>query len=91
MTDEDKPDTTESDFDDLLRYKLIKDMSKEELIDEIVAEWKKNLEEENITGLKARVISMRLDHVKDRMLKEAGLKGHNTFGGIHVEEDDSNE
>jgi len=81
----------DSDFEDLLR-KPIKDMSKEELVDEIVADWRTKLIEEDITNLKKNVIGGRVESLQKRLLKEAGLKiepGHWPFSGPKLLEDDN--
>jgi hypothetical protein len=63
---------------------IISEMSKEDLITELTEQWKKDMME-----LKRMVISVRMHHIQDRMMKEAGLKVTTGFMGFpKIEEDD---
>jgi len=85
------PQMTDSgnDFDDLLKYKLIREMTKDELIAEMNESWTAELMKQDISHLKQQVIGLRLNTVKDRMLNEAGLKKEAGFLGFprYVEDD----
>lgn len=78
----DCPRHAPSDFDDLLKYKLIRDMSKEELVAELNESWTKELLKQDIGYLKSQVIQNRLMVVKDRMLREAGMRTEPGFLGF---------
>lgn len=83
---------SDDDYNDLLR-KSIKDMTKEELVEEIVIDWRSKLMKEDTIELKKNVITLRTAALQNRLLKEAGLKlehTHNLLGTQHrlVEEDD---
>lgn len=83
---------TGNDFDDLLKYKLIREMSKEELIAELIDTTREHLEKHDISDLKAQVINGRMASVHERMLREAGLKQERGFMGFpRMVEDEENE
>jgi hypothetical protein len=70
--------------------KIISEMTREELIDEVAAHQRSLLEaEENVMQLRSYVASIRVQAAKERILKEAGLKETGgIFGGITVADDD---
>lgn len=87
MTDE-----TEEPFT-VYGFALIGDMSKEELIGELVSQWRKDLSEKDMIELKKMVIAVRMHHIQDRMIQEAGLKQTPGFLGFPTltEENDDGE
>lgn len=82
---------TDDNFD-LAGIQLISDMSNEDLIDELVVDWRKELTKKGSMELKQMVISVRILRIKDRMIREAGLKQSPGFLGFPtITEDDSDE
>lgn len=84
---------TDDQFDDLLKYKIIREMSKEELVEEILNHYRSHLMDHDTTDLKKTVIANRVEAVQNRLLTEAGLKiekneGRWPFRGPKVVEDD---
>lgn len=61
---------------------FIGEMSKEELISELTDAWRKHLESREMTDLKREVIQLRLAHVRQAMIAEAGLKEGPGFLGF---------
>lgn len=74
----------------MIGFKIIKEMSKEELIDEILAGQRKELEEKELLELKSIVIEFRVLHTREALTKEAGLKRQDgPFGSSITTEDES--
>lgn len=70
--------------------KFIGEMSKEELIEELIEAYRTSCAKREMTDLKHEVIQLRMAIVRDNMLKEAGLKAtHGPLGMMSIEEDDS--
>lgn len=79
-------DTT--DAMDAMGFKLIGEMTKEELVAEVVEEWRRDVNSKEITELKELVVRIRMAHIQQRMLKEAGLSIRTGILGIpHVTEE----
>lgn len=71
-----------------MAFNIIGEMTKEELIEEILANQRETLESHDIGNLKGLVVNMRLESVKQRLIEEAGLKvTPGLFGGIMEEKD----
>lgn len=71
-----------------LGIKIIGEMSKEELIDELVAAQRKSWEGREMTDLKREVIHLRMTIIQESMIKEAGLKAEHGMLGMQIVEDD---
>lgn len=67
---------------EIVGSKLIGLMTKDELIDELLAHQRAEFEEQNITDLKAMVVNSRMEGYRNRLLAEAGLKTVPGFMGI---------
>lgn len=78
---------------DLSGIRLIGEMSKDDIIEELISQWRKDLTEKDMMELKKMVIAVRMHHIQDRMIKEAGLKQTPGFLGFPTltEENDDNE
>lgn len=78
------------DFDlDRVNFKLIKEMGKSEVIEEIIESFRGELNKKEFSELKETLVRIRVDTYKTRTLKEAGLKEQagGFLGGIqYVEE-----
>lgn len=80
-----------SDFD-LSGIRLIGEMSKDDIIEELTTAWRKDLSKKDITELKQMIIAVRIQRIQDRMIEEAGLVKHTGFLGTHFhEKDEENE
>lgn len=69
-------------------FKLIKDMTKEELIKELTDEFMLELDRHTETELKAMVMHSRLNNMKKKLLKEAGFKEETGLLGNRIVEDE---
>ena len=73
----------------MLGFAIIKDMSREDLIDEIIAGHRDKLEKLNTDQLKATVVNCRLDAVRASLIEESGLgKKVDSLGFLSGLEDD---
>lgn len=68
-------------------FKLIREMSRAEMIDELAAHQRGQLEAQDTSTLRSYVASARLDAYKKRLMAEAGLRETGLFGGLTVVED----
>lgn len=59
--------------DPMFGMRIIKEMTEEELIEELLYWQRKELEKMNQKSLRANVVNVRLQTVKNRMLDEANL------------------
>lgn len=74
---------------DLSGISLIGEMSKEDLIEELTAQWRSDLSTKDMKELKQMVIMVRIQNIKERMIKEAGLKlSSGVFGFPTLTEED---
>lgn len=69
-------------------FGFIKEMDKDELIEEILAHQKMLLEKMEVTQLKATVIDIRVAAVRERLTTEAGITVTPGIFGASVEEND---
>lgn len=67
---------------DMMRFKLIKEMSKAELIEELIAGWRIQLTEETPDNLKRAVIKYRTGAVQQRLIAEAELEPTGLYGEL---------
>lgn len=67
--------------------KIISEMSKEEIVDELTAHWRSELMGKDMTELKKMVIGQRIHSIEERMIKEAGLVAHRGIFGTHLHEE----
>lgn len=77
--------------DELRGFEFLKDMTREQLIDEIVVGQRELMQESSMDNLRANVIDLRVKHYKDRLCSEAGLIGSTLFGYIAAPDDDGTE
>lgn len=78
----------------MIGFKIISEMTPEELIDEIISNYRETLQECGMTSLRAKVVELRLTSVRNSLLDEAGLKTGrtNAFGLTEIiDVDDDNE
>lgn len=69
-------------------FKLIREMSRAEMIDELAVHQRGQLEAQDTPTLRSYVASARLDAYKKRLMAEAGLRETGgLFGGLTVVED----
>lgn len=64
-----------ADADTAKGFKLIRDMTKAELIEEILAEQREFLLKAELDQLRLRVVQFRLHDVQQRLLAESGIDG----------------
>ena len=77
-----------------MNIKIIREMTKKELIDEILSEQKEHLEDQSIEALKATVIDIRLQLVKKRLVEESDMEEVSRFFGgsfVRPKQDDDDE
>lgn len=74
----------------MIGLKIIKEMSREELIEEIIAVNRAKLEQEDMVTLKSCVANNRIASYRDSLMREAGLRETGTFLGNSVVTDDEN-
>ncbi len=74
----------------LTGFKLIKEMTKAELIDEIILINRGRLEKDDEVTLRTYVANNRIAQYREKLMTEAGLKETGTFMGnsIVAEDDD---
>jgi hypothetical protein len=72
-------------------FNFIKEMSKEELIDEIITHQRTIMQESTLENLRANVVDLRVKNYKDRLCNEAGLVGNGIFGYAVKDEEDEEE
>lgn len=65
--------------------KVIGEMSKEDLIDELIIGYRERMAEQSVKELKNNVISMRMDGIRNRLYNEAGFKPAQTILGGLIE------
>lgn len=65
-------------------FSIIGEMSKEQLIDEIVEHQRKAMRLLEIEQLKAHVIDFRMAETRKRLEEEAGIRVHHGILGTHV-------
>lgn len=73
MTDANEPELNLPDDLTVKQFQVIRDLSKEELIDEILADFRLDLQKQSEEELRHNVMHTRLDAVRKRMLVEAGF------------------
>lgn len=61
------------DNEELTGFILLKEASREALIDEILAHQRKIMQDTDINNLRANVIDLRVKEYRDRLTNEAGL------------------
>lgn len=74
---------------DATSFKIIKEMSKEDMISEIVSDYTSELLKESIDDLRHRIVHLRRSNYTDRLMREAGFNpddppcnsGYRIFGG----------
>lgn len=77
-------------MDDVIGFKLIGEMSREELIEELVSYQRKILLAQDDACLRAYIVNNRLERTKERLMREAGLKEQRTgIFSSYVEDDHS--
>ncbi len=64
--------------------KIIREMSKEEIIDELMEAQRVAMIKRELGDLKAELISYRLAVVRKRMIEEAGMEEHQGAWGSHL-------
>lgn len=72
----------------MMGFKIIGEMSREELVDEIMLFQRKIMEEQPTNDLKALIIDFRLAETRKRLEKEAGIKIQQGLLHRHIEEDE---
>lgn len=75
---------------DAIGIKPIKEMTREELIYEIIEVNRIGLEGQSMGQLKAGVAQLRLSDYKERLLKEAGIK-EGPIGMLVIDEEEDND
>jgi len=74
---------------DITGFAIIKDMCKEDLIDEILANQRKHLLTCEVADLKGSVVAYRVERYKESLISEAGIKvTPGIFGSAKVEDED---
>lgn len=74
---------------DVRGLKFLKTMTKDELIEEILAYQKATLEGLDISQLKAHVVDFRSTAFRNQLVEEAGMRVElNMFGHIQLEDKD---
>ena len=63
-------------------FKIIREMTKEELIEEILIAQKEHLERQEINDLKQAVITVRTHQTQHRLMEEADLEQPRGFLGM---------
>lgn len=74
---------------DATSFKIIKEMSKEDMVSEIVSDYTNDLMKESIEELRHRIVHLRRSNYTDRLMREAGFNpddppcngGYRIFGG----------
>ena len=75
--------------DDVGGFKIIGEMSTEELMEELIAAWRVELSKMDSVVIKRQVIALRMSKIRERMIREAGLKETPGFLGFPtITEDD---
>lgn len=73
----------------LTGFQFVKDMTKEQLIDEIAAHHRRLMDGMELNTLRANVVSLRVEEYKKRMMDEAGLEpGPMGMYAVKEEDDD---
>lgn len=68
-------------------FAVIKEMTKEEMIDEILAGQRARMMEESLPQVRAMVVNYRLDSIKRTLIAEAGLK-ESSLGSLYTDTED---
>ncbi len=74
--------------EELVGFDFLKNMTKEQLIDEIVFHQRRLMAQSSMENLRANVIDYRVKAYKDRLCDEAGLIGGGVFGYAVKDDDD---
>lgn len=72
----------------MIGFKIISEMSKEELVEEILETNRAKLNALDMTNLKASVINLRMDAYRENLAREAGLTIHNGVMGSYLADPD---
>jgi len=74
----------------MMGFKIIGEMTREELVDEIMHFQRRIMEEQDTADLKSLIIDFRLAETRKRLEKEAGIKITQGLLGRTIQEDDDN-
>lgn len=72
----------------MMGFEFIKEMPKENMIEEILAHQRELLMEMEITALKATIIDIRVNALRKRLTEEAGITVTPGIFGASIEEKD---
>lgn len=73
----------------MIGFKVIKEMSKDELIEEILEGQRQELGNKDTTELKAMVVEFRVMHTREALTKEAGIiTERGPMGLLQVKDED---
>lgn len=73
----------------MLGFKIIKEMDKHEIIEELLESHRQHLETQELDPLKVALINMRTELFRKRSITEAGMKGTgSSFLGMTIVETD---
>lgn len=75
-------DVTTKDTPASLGFSLIGEMSKKDLIEEIVIAQRKVLADRDVADLRAFVVQLRTTAVRERLMAEAGINPHSGYWPI---------
>lgn len=75
----------------MMGINFINEMTREDLVHEILAAQRVKLLVADITELKVAVINLRVEATRDALVKEAGLKTEGGFFGTQVITDETSE
>jgi hypothetical protein len=67
---------------------LIREMSKEDIIEELIEAQRTHMNTREMSDLKAELIQFRLAVIRKRMIAEAGMTEHPGFLGTHLQDKD---
>jgi len=73
----------------VIGFKIISEMSKEDLIEEILAAQRVKLDEMSDKHLKVTVINLRVEATRDALVKEAGVTIHDGPFGPSIVDDET--
>lgn len=76
----------------MIGFKILNEMSKEELIEEIIDSARSRLEGLSQANLLAQVINLRVEATRNSLVREAGLETQESpFGTVLVDPDEATE
>lgn len=78
--------------DSVRGFEFLKEMTKEQLIDEILDDQCSKLKEFDLDSLRANVINLRVETYRKRLIEESGLKvQQGMFGTQYIKDDEDEE